>query len=524
MKFRMAAMVASVVLSATCAVLGWAATTAHSNGVPVVPVGVTKVARVTGKTRPGETLPNPNQTDTRHAVWGTDLGIIWDAGDGRALIAFGDTYGMGWGGFGGGPRHADWRSNVLAVSRDRNPADGLSLDMILDRPGHALEILPGKKINEDEETIIPTAGISVGKRQILHYMSINFWPPFRPWVTNYAGLAYSDDGGQTWVKAPSAIWRNDAHNHNNFQMAALVKDDKWVYWFATRAGRQSAVYLARVAHSKVLEKNAYRYWNGSGFDTADEKEAQPIVPRAVSELSVAYNRHFRRWLMTYLDPQRQVIVMRDAPALTGPWTGEKILLREREYPGLYGGYIHPWFDDKAEMYFMLSEWPLYNVSWMRAALAPAPIADAGNLLSDPGFEDETKIESLGVPWNLDGGGGRDRDLGLARSGRNNAFLRQTISGWNHMAQTICVRPGQSYRLTAWVRTSSNNRRGAFGVQTRDGVVFGEKYFDRLGAYTRLTLDFKPGRNITQAHVFIGMRVHNGEDTWMQIDDVSVVPL
>ncbi|MDF2439768.1 MAG: hypothetical protein JWN98_752, partial [Abditibacteriota bacterium] len=446
-------------------------------------------------------------------------------GNGQCLIAFGDTNGEGWGGFGGGPRHADWRSNVLAFSTDRNPQDGLSFDgMVTDRPGHAAEILVSKKINEDEETVIPTAGISVGKRQIIHYMSVNFWPPFRPWVTNYAGFAYSDDGGRKWTKAPTAIWRNDAHNHNNFQMAALVKDEKWVYWFATRAGRQSAVYLARVPHARVLDKSAYRYWNGTDFKSSLEGEARPIVPRPVSELSVSYHRHFRRWLMTYLDPQRQAIVMRDAPALTGPWTGEKILLREREYPGLYGGYMHPWFMDKPEMYFMLSEWPLYNVAWMRAGLIPASVADAGNLLSNPGFEDVTKIEGLGVPWRLDGGGGLDRDLNFARSGRSNAYLRQHISGLNHIAQTICVRPGQAYRFTAWVRTSENNRRGSLGVQNRNGDVLQEKSFDRLGDYTRMSVNFTPDRHTTQVDVFVGMRVHHGQDTWMQIDDLSVVAL
>ena len=40
-------------------------------------------------------------TDTRWAVGGTDLGIMWDNGHGEILTAFGDTFGD-WNGPGGG--------------------------------------------------------------------------------------------------------------------------------------------------------------------------------------------------------------------------------------------------------------------------------------------------------------------------------------------------------------------------------------------------------------------------------------
>lgn len=498
-------------------------------GGAVVPTGAIKVARLTGATRAGEGIPNPNQTDVRHAVWGTDLGIVWDGGAGQCLIAFGDTYGAGWGGWGGGPARADWRSNVLAISRDRDPRDGLSFDaMISDRPSHAREILPSPKIDEDEHTLIPTAGISVphgaGHRQIMHYMSVQRWPAGRPWITNHAGLAWSDDQGRTWVKASTAVWPNDSHNRNRFQMAALAKQGGWVYFFGTPAGRQGAVYLARAPQSRALHKSAYRYWNGSGFGTAVESQAQAIVPGPVSELSVAYNRRFGRWLMTYLAPQRDAIVLRDAPALEGPWTGEKIVLRGQGFPGIYGGFMHPWFNERDEMYFMLSEWPLYNVAWMRMGLALAPPSESGNLLSDAGFEDNIADNTLGAPWQLDGVGGRDRDLMLAHGGRNNAFLRHNASGWNSIAQSVSLRAGQPYRFTAWVRTSDNARHGSIGVRAMDGLVLREKPFARLGAYTQLSIDFTPDRFSTQAQVFVGLRVRDNQDTWIQIDDLKLTPL
>jgi hypothetical protein len=51
-----------------------------------------------------------------YAVWGTDLGTMWDKGGGELFVAFGDTFGEGLSGGGGG----EWRSNVLAKSSDTN--------------------------------------------------------------------------------------------------------------------------------------------------------------------------------------------------------------------------------------------------------------------------------------------------------------------------------------------------------------------------------------------------------------------
>ena len=44
-----------------------------------------------------------NQTAARFAVHATDLGVMWRDNRGRVAIAFGDTYGAGWGGHGAGP-------------------------------------------------------------------------------------------------------------------------------------------------------------------------------------------------------------------------------------------------------------------------------------------------------------------------------------------------------------------------------------------------------------------------------------
>jgi hypothetical protein len=74
------------------------------------------------------------------------------------------------------------------------------------------------------------------------------------------------------------------------------------------------------------------------------------------------------WLATHLDEHRAAIVLRSAPELTGPWREPVVLVSGRDYPGLYGGYLHPWAVDGPDIYFTLSQWNRYNVLLMRATL------------------------------------------------------------------------------------------------------------------------------------------------------------
>jgi hypothetical protein len=315
-----------------------------------------------------------NQTDERYQIFGADLGIMWDNGQGQVLIAFGDAHGRGWDGLGAGPREAEWRSNTLAISSDRNLGDGLSFDATVeDVPGHAKEILPSEKINFREETVIPPAGIAVGGRQYIHYMSVNSWGKPGVWFTNYAGIAYSDDNGQSWTKDPHTRWENNATWTSRFQMAALARDGGYVYLFATPNGRFGGAYLAWVSEDKVLEKASYAYWDGQAWRANDEAAAAPIVEAPVAELSVQYNSYFRRWLMVFLDHKRAEIMLRDAPDPTGPWSEPKTLASGMQYPQLYGGFLHPWSSDGPDLYLTMCRWEPYSVYLIGTALSPVAI-------------------------------------------------------------------------------------------------------------------------------------------------------
>jgi hypothetical protein len=316
-----------------------------------------------------------NSTEARYEVKGTDLGIMWADDRGQILAAFGDTFGAAWAGPNtpaGDPAVIDWRSNTLARSSERNPANGMVFnDFVTDHPGHAKELLPSLKQDGVEMTKIPTGGVNVGGRNYLSYMSVRHFGQPGHWVTNYNGVAYSDDGGQTWTECVSAIRPNTPGLDENFQMIAYARRDGFVYAFGTPNGRFGDAHVARVPEQRLLDKSAYEYWTGTGWQRGVSSIAAPIVQGPVGELSVRYDEILKSWEMMYLDETRGAIVVRLAAAPTGPWGAPMAVATSSQYPSLYGGFLHP--DSKgSDIYFTMTQYDRYNVSMMHARLPGLP--------------------------------------------------------------------------------------------------------------------------------------------------------
>jgi hypothetical protein len=320
-----------------------------------------------------------NVTEERYDIKGTDLGIMWTDERNRVLAAFGDTFGAGWTGVDSGfarPAAIDWRSNTLARSSDRNPADGMSFDnYVTDRPGHAKELIPSLKREGVETTKIPTGGINIDGRNYLAYMSIRKFTEPGHWITNYSGVAYSDDGGQNWKDAPSARRPNTAALDNTFQMIAYARHHGYVYAFGTPNGRFGDAHLARVPEDQLLDNSAYEYWTGHGWERGNSTSATPIVQGPVGELSVRFDKTLNSWEMMYLDESRKAIVLRLAPQPTGPWSAEIPVATATEYPDLYGGFLNP-DSEGTDLYFTMTQYKTYNVMMMHASLPASVVRSA----------------------------------------------------------------------------------------------------------------------------------------------------
>ncbi len=313
-----------------------------------------------------------NRTAQAAGVHATDLGIMWDDGAGGVLSAYGDTFGRGWSGFGGEwrpgcpPEEADWRSNVLARSTTTDLSAGLAIDSwVCDAPGHARQVIPrDHRPGVVEYTVIPTAGIAIGGRNLMTYMSVRAWEGMGRWSTNYAGIAYSDDRGATWHKPDSAQWANNPAGTQGWQMCAFTRERGWLYIFGTPNGRWGPVRLARVREDDVLDLAAHEQWTGRGW-TRDRSRAVPVIPAPASELSVIFHEPTAQWFAAHFHEGLDALVVHTAPALTGPWSPPRVVATAAQWPLLYGAFFHPSSGTAEAPYFQMSQWGEYNTRLMR---------------------------------------------------------------------------------------------------------------------------------------------------------------
>ena len=308
-----------------------------------------------------------NKTRSNYGVNGTDIGLVFDRGD-EIFFAFGDTFSKP--SFGG-----DWRSNVLAVSSDRDASDGILFDRMISEKGKrtAKEIISSLKTDDGEKTTIPTGGFSVGEELYLCYMSVREWGEPGVWSCNYGGIAKSADSGDNWEKQTELQWDGDG----KFIQLYPVKYEEYIYFFAVQGGRTGPVSLMRARAEDVENRTAYEYLTELPEDGPPvylkggeaEKNALTIIESPAGELSVMYNEYLGEWLITYL--WGEDLIVRSSKALEGPYSEPHYIAKQTDFPGLYCAFMHPAYTEEGGrfVYFMMSLWdPVYNVVIVKAEM------------------------------------------------------------------------------------------------------------------------------------------------------------
>lgn len=333
------------------------------------------VARVTGdvSASKSEDFPNSNNTAEDFNIGATDLGIIWQMANGEYGIFFGDTYGRNHFkdmGDGKVPNYSDWRCNVLVFSKDTDLDKGLIISgAVVDSTGSAREIIYGAQdqSGEGDWTSIPTGAICANGIDYVHYMNVMDWHQDSNWTTNYSGLYRSFDSGRNWEKCENMRWDSDS----NFGQVGYWKKDGYVYMVGTETGRKSTARVARFKEADMEQQEKYEYWNGNAnkWVKGDETEATGLFDDTVGELSVIYHNKSRQWIMTYFCAQRYDITVRYAEEITGPWSEPQELAHGKDFPQLYGSFIHPLSADNDQLYFLMSLWVPYNVFLMRSEIS-----------------------------------------------------------------------------------------------------------------------------------------------------------
>lgn len=327
---------------------------------------ITRIARVTGRTISGEGLPNPNNTDQKWDVGGTDLGIIWEAEAGKYGVFFGDTFGNDFNPDPNnpGPNGSRWRSNVLAFSKNKDLDQGIVFDnMVAGSDNKAKELLPGAR--SGTTSLIPTSAIRVNGVDYVHCFKVNSWTPNLS--TKYSSLYKSTDGGQNWSQVQTVNFTSDSR----FALVGFYRKDGFVYMIGTPTYRNKPAYLARIKEEDIENQANYEYWNGTNKEwiKGDEGQATVLIGGTVGELSLIYNSTYKKWIIAYFNSADYNITMRIADDITGPWDTKFVLATGAEYPQLYGSFFHPLSSTGDYLYFTMSMWQPYNVFLMKVELS-----------------------------------------------------------------------------------------------------------------------------------------------------------
>ncbi|MBQ7195607.1 MAG: DUF4185 domain-containing protein [Bacteroidales bacterium] len=328
------------------------------------------LSRVTGQEDNGhDGLPSVtrlvnNNTHSKYNVGGTDLGIVWEITPGYFGLFFGDTFGSDFKpNFSApGPNGGSWRSNVLLFSEDTDLEDGLKISgAACDSRGNARQIIYSAHITNGsgDYTSIPTAAVHVNGMDYVHFFNIRTWDG---WVTNYSGMYRSMDLGGSWERVTGITWGGESFFG---QVGFCNIGDGYVYMIGTQSGRDSKPKLARVAEADIEKQASYEFWDGASWVKDRENQAVTLIDDIAGELSFQYLPEFEKWVILYFNGPRYEITMRYADKITGPWSDAITVASGRDYPQLYGSFIHPLSKQEGgKLYFIMSMWLPYNTYLM----------------------------------------------------------------------------------------------------------------------------------------------------------------
>lgn len=290
-----------------------------------------KICQLVGDTDFQWLTPVENLTQTRAGFYGADLGVSF-VHNGVTYVVFGDT----WGGQSG-------NRDPIAFTTDTNPEDGLALTFYTD--GSVFHPITISGIANHGAFDVPLDGVSVSNRMYLYYAT----DPSNT-TMGRSVVAVSTDNGWNF----SLLYTLSRTNLINVSVNKLNLAD-WpgfpqasgdgLVIFGSGSYRASNVRLAFQPAADIESSSALRYFAGldaSGNPTWSTQESastdlfsQPVV----GELSVAYNRFIRRWVMFYnSSDSHRGINFRTARQPWGPWSDTQVLLDP--WAGAYGQYFH----------------------------------------------------------------------------------------------------------------------------------------------------------------------------------------
>ncbi len=198
-------------------------------------------------------------------------------------------------------------------------ATGLRIDSFV---GNGKEMLTGA----EGTYCVPTTGFSSldGSVQYVAYYATDTDPlSTDTWTSVGTYIAKSIDGGKTWTKV-SALSKDASSKFVNCSF--LVQNSTDVLIYGSPAGRGgTATYSAKVSLANFEDASAWRYWDGSDYNSNSESDAVSIFYGPTSELTVFDDSDTGNYIALYRSGTTGALVYRESINPGGCWSGEKVV-------------------------------------------------------------------------------------------------------------------------------------------------------------------------------------------------------
>ena len=167
-----------------------------------------------------------------------------------------------------------------------------------------------------------------------------------------------------WKGADPQSWRIDyfplvPDGVHAYPSATAVVDGNYAYIFAQKESGTRPLLATRIpldGLSNPAKNLQYLARDDKWRDGFDPEQAEPVMEKGSSELSIRYHPERKQWIAVMFEPDAfsSKILLRTAPSITGPWTQGEVVYQVPEMqpqtPGYdkntfcYAGKEHPEFE------------------------------------------------------------------------------------------------------------------------------------------------------------------------------------
>lgn len=196
-------------------------------------------------------------------------------------------------------------------------------------------------------SVIPDDVFSYGGKSYMHYSAMKVFEHRDWWKTKFSGFAVSSDGGRTWSLPAHGktwkVWLDEMGNQTQppyewFSEASICHTEGYFNMIHGAWGRDwgnySNYFASRIADDKdFTDPDQWEHWTGTGWSTNehDVVSSSMVTIGNRSEPCLYYNQKYGRLMLIYRSERHGGLVYRDAAAVNGPWSGEKILTDDNKH-------------------------------------------------------------------------------------------------------------------------------------------------------------------------------------------------